>query len=161
MSFERKLRMMRLELYCTMLVTNSTNFIKHHHDSEKIKSGIVEYSMKDKIGALNSTSILNKCSDWQDLLHDKCLDNQLTDVHVENATPKDFDNFSNPDMNKNLFVYAAYLVPGIHKFVIYCPISKRAFCKTIMVDVNTKDYYPEYPSWNKNNRPRLILNVWR
>ena len=80
------------------------------------------------------------------MLHDKCLDNQLTDVHVENATPKDFDNFYDEDLNKNMFVYAAYLVPGIHKFVIYCPISKRAFCKTIMVDVNTKDYYPEYPS---------------
>ena len=53
MNFERKLRMMRLELYCSLLITNSTNFIKSHHDSDEIKNGIVEFSTKDKIGALN------------------------------------------------------------------------------------------------------------
>jgi len=56
--------MMRLELFCTLLVTNSTNFIKDHVDSNEIKEGIVEFSNKDKIGALNSTSILTKVSDW-------------------------------------------------------------------------------------------------
>jgi hypothetical protein len=80
---------------------------------------------------------------------------------VENATPQDFDNFYDPERNKNMFVYAAYLKPGIHKFTIYCPISKRAFCKTIMVDVNTKDYWPEYPTQFKKKRQKLILNVWR
>ena len=80
-------------------------------------------------------------SDWQDILFDKCLDNELTDVHVENASSKDFDNFADPEfLNRtNMFVYANYLVPGVHKFVIYCPISKRAFCKTILIDTNTKE----------------------
>ena len=66
---------------------------------------------------------------------------------MENATSKDFDNFADPEFinRANMFVYANYLVPGIHKFVIYCPISKRAFCKTILVDTNTKEQYPEYP----------------
>ena len=144
-----------------MLITNSSNFIKDHKDSEDIKSGIVEFSTKDKIEALKSTSILDKCRDWQDILYDKCLENQLTDVHVENATSQDFENFRDEDLNKNMFVYAAYLVPGIHKFVIYCPISKRAFCKTIMVDVNTKDQYPEYPQYFQKKRQKLIMNVWR
>jgi hypothetical protein len=52
MNFERKLRMMRLELYCSLLITNSTNFIKSHTDSDDIKSAIVEFSTKDKFGAL-------------------------------------------------------------------------------------------------------------
>ena len=58
MSFERKLRMMRLELFSTMMITNSTNFINDHKDSVEIKQGIVEFSSKDKIAALNQTSIL-------------------------------------------------------------------------------------------------------
>jgi hypothetical protein len=29
--------MMRLELYCTLLITNSTNFIKKHDDANEIK----------------------------------------------------------------------------------------------------------------------------
>jgi hypothetical protein len=52
LSFERKLRMMRVELYSTLLITNSTNFIKSHQDTSDIKAGIVEFSSKDKIGAL-------------------------------------------------------------------------------------------------------------
>ena len=78
---------------------------------------------------------------------------------MENATTQDFENFS--DESKNMFIYATYLTPGIHKFVIYCPISKRAFCKTIMVDVNTKFQYPEYPTQFKAKRRKLIMNVWR
>ena len=44
--------MMRVELYSTLLITNSSNFMKNHNDSNDIKAGIVEYSNKDKIGAL-------------------------------------------------------------------------------------------------------------
>jgi hypothetical protein len=79
-------------------------------------------------------------------LHDKCLDNHISDVHVENATLQDFADFQDEAKNKNIFVYATYLPPGIHKFAIYCPISKKAFCKTMMVDVNTKEFYPEFPA---------------
>ena len=57
MSFERKLRMMRVELYSTLLVTESTNFIKKEKDSFDIKSGIVEYSIKDKVPALQASDI--------------------------------------------------------------------------------------------------------
>ena len=78
-------------------------------------------------------------------MYDKCLLNELTDVHVENANNKDFDVNFQKENNKDMFVYANYLKPGIHKFLIYCPINKRAFVKTILVDLNTSDFYPEYP----------------
>ena len=48
MSFERKLRLMRVELYSTLLITESTNWVKTLADSNSIKSGIVEYSSKEK-----------------------------------------------------------------------------------------------------------------
>jgi hypothetical protein len=138
--------MMRVELYSTLLISNSTNFIKSSADTADIKEGIVEFSNKDKISALKATNVLTKLSDWQELLYDKCMDNQISDVHVENATTQDFEGFYDETRNKNMFVYATYLAPGIHKFVIYCPVSRRAFCKTLMVDVNTKDFYPEFPT---------------
>ena len=53
MSFERKLRMVRLEMYCALLITNSTNFIQKACDSDDIKDGIVEFSNKDKIAAIS------------------------------------------------------------------------------------------------------------
>jgi hypothetical protein len=87
----------------------------------------------------------------------------LTDVQCENASSEDFENFADPEYinRKNVFIYANYLVPGMHKFVIYCPFSKRAFCKTILVDTNTKEQYPEYPIQLKVPRKKLIMNVWR
>ena len=60
-----------------------------------------------------------------------------------------------------MFIYANYLPPGIHKYLIYCPVNKRAFVKTMFVDVNTKDFYPEYPIRIPVPRKKLILNVWR
>lgn len=74
-------------MYSTLMITNSMNFIKNTLDSQDIKAGIVEFSNKDKIAALKATTILPKISDWQEIIYDKCLDNQLTDIHVENATP--------------------------------------------------------------------------
>jgi hypothetical protein len=129
----------------------------------QIKEGIVEYSCKEKQSALESTCIPSLISDWHEILFDKCLDNELTDMHVENATSKDFDNFADPSfINKNnMFVYANYLAPGIHKFVIYCPISKRAFCKTILVDTNKKETNCEHPAQFELPRKKLIMNVWR
>jgi hypothetical protein len=141
MSFERKLRMMRVELFSTLLITDSTSFIKKESESKLIKTGIVEYSSKDKVNALEATGLPTIIIDWQDILYDKCLQNKLTDVQCENASNDDFLNFADPEYvnRKNVFIYANYLTPGMHKFVIYCPLSKRAFCKTILVDVNTKE----------------------
>ena len=47
------------------------------------------------------------------------------------------------------FVYSAYLAPGLHQFLIYCPVSKRLFCKDLIVDLSFADPYPEFPSGDK------------
>ena len=73
MSFERKLRMMRVELFSTLLITDSTSFIKKESESKLIKTGIVEYSSKDKVNALEATGLPTIIIDWSDILYDKCL----------------------------------------------------------------------------------------
>lgn len=67
--------MMRVELFSTLLITDSTNFIKKEYDSKMIKIGIVDYSNKDKIEALKETGLPAIINDWQDILRDKCLNN--------------------------------------------------------------------------------------
>lgn len=54
------------------------------------------------------------------------------------------------DKNCTIFVYAAYLPPGNHQFLIYCPKTRRAFCKDIVVDLCEVEPFPEYP---KRYRP--------
>jgi len=128
MSFERKLRMMRVDLFSTLLISNSIHFVEKEHESQMIKEGIVEFSKKNRAKCLKAIKVLDdeqggKLHDWQDMLYYKCYLNQLTDVHVENASEKDFQSFSRGENKEGLFVYANYLVPGIHKFLIYCPTS--------------------------------------
>ena len=82
-------------------------------------------------------------------------------MHVENMTQDDFYEWQEGKNKKDIYIYAAYLPSGQHKFLIYCPISKRAFVKTIYVGINTKDFYPEWPVQIKIPRKKLILNVWR
>jgi hypothetical protein len=50
-------------------------------------------------------------------MNDKINNNYLTDVNVVNEFP-DLENA--PPANVS-FVYAAYVKPGQHKFLIYCP----------------------------------------
>ena len=63
------------------------------------------------------------------------------------------------------FVYAAYLPPGLHQFVIYCPSTKRAFCKDIMIGLSESDHYPELPGSISAGKgaagANKIGNVWR
>ena len=44
------------------------------------------------------------------------------------------------------YVYTAIVPPGHHTFLIYDPVHKRAFCKDILVKLNTLDLYPEFPN---------------
>ena len=59
-----------------------------------------------------------------------------------------------------MFVYANWLKPGLHKFLIYCPTSQRLFVKSMLINTNKKDFYPELPEQLKKPRKKLILNVW-
>ena len=51
------------------------------------------------------------------------MSNDLTDIHLENADDGDFQNFIKGKDKENMFVYANWLKPGLHKFLIYCPVS--------------------------------------
>jgi len=43
------------------------------------------------------------------------------------------------------YIYAAYLPPGLHSFLIYDPKNKQLFCKDLMIDISQTYSYPEYP----------------
>ena len=64
----------------------------------------------------------------------------------------------------SIFMYANYLPPGHHQFLIYCPLTHRAFCKDIVIDLSECDPFPEFP---EKYRPPVPVkrptrqNVWR
>lgn len=61
----------------------------------------------------------------------------------------------------NEFGYAAFLPPGVHNFLIYCPKTDRLFCKEVVIDLNSKDFYPELPRMPSTNKRKTMANIWR
>ena len=71
-------------------------------------------------------------------------------------------NFENSLSNKDLFVYTCYLPPGYHKVLIYDPQIERAFVKDFVVNLNSRDVFPEYPiKVNLTKESEKAPNIWR
>ena len=102
--------------------------------------------------------MIKKTAGWNNILNDKLSNNFLSDVNVVN----EFSDLENAAPTNPSFIYAAYLKPGHHKFLIYCPVTQRAFYKKIIVQMNTCENYPEFPltlDALKIKKPHQ--NVWK
>ena len=100
---------------------------------------------------------------WETVLNDKCCNNTIQDVLNINL-PYDLNKKQEVPQECKSFIYAAYLPPGLHQLVLYCPVTKRAFCKDIIVDLSTLDPYPEFPTKIKppiKKFKKTRANVWR
>jgi len=71
-------------------------------------------------------------------------------------------NFNINQANKDWFVYTCLLNPGYHKLLIYDPQLEMAFVKDFVVNLNTKDVYPEYPTRESTiKKSEKAPNIWR
>lgn len=135
-SFQRKLRMLRADLFCMLSICHSAYFATDFKQIKKIKTGILANVIKsqDLNGKDESIEYLKG---WhRQLIVDKCSNNETTDMAVINM-PEFYDNVKalklqaqaseaadSPaktpgpeavvDENCKTFVYAAYLCPGLH-----------------------------------------------
>mmetsp|Transcript_28843 Transcript_28843/g.43553 ORF Transcript_28843/g.43553 Transcript_28843/m.43553 type:complete len:187 (+) Transcript_28843:941-1501(+) len=106
---------------------------------------------------LKQIKVSHKLEGWQKILEDKCQNNELTQVQVVNEP-----NFQDSGINaKEIFVYATFLPPGYHQILIYDPMLERAFCHDLVLNLNQKDFYPEYPLLHGVKNNKNIQNVWR
>ena len=112
--------MLRSELYGALLISQSAKFMAKTEQSNKLKEGIIKYLESDQVAVLEATGISSMLDGWYDLVHDKCFMNELVDVHVENGSSF-VDN--NSDFYSDNYIYASYLAPGFHTFLIYSPLT--------------------------------------
>lgn len=66
---------------------------------------------------MNEINIYDKIDGWNELLHDKCNQNELVDVTSVNQ-PNLLDGYI---QYKDIYVYATFLPPGYHQMIIYDP----------------------------------------
>ena len=88
--------------------------------------------------------ITGRIKGWNRILQHKCHQNQIIDPLVINY-PDSLSERETPEQCST-FVYSAFLEPGYHKFLIYDPKSRRAFCKELMVGLNQRDTYSDFPA---------------
>jgi len=68
---------------------------------------------------------------------------------------------SGPPSNVS-FMYATFLKPGTHKLLVYDPKLQRAFFKHIIVQPNSCENYPEFPTILDTVRVKKPKqNVWK
>jgi len=60
--------------------------------------------------------------------------------------PKCLGQPEHEEPTNDTFVYAAYLEPGYHCFVIYDPEEHRAFVQEAFVEPSRFEFFPELPS---------------
>ena len=102
--------------------------------------------------------MLKKMFGWNQVVHDMCFDNELYGVTTINK-PEDMRDLGPAE---EIYVYAAFLPPGLHKCLIYEPESGRAFTKSFLVDLNDFDFYPELPEQaGTGKRKKPVPDVWR
>lgn len=85
----------------------------------------------------------NKLKGWEKLFRDKCLKNELMDIKTVNIPSLKLSE----DKGMEVHVYAGFLKPGYHQFMIYDPLLEKAYLKDFIVNLNLReDLYPEYPT---------------
>lgn len=136
--FSRKLRMLRQDIYALLCVANSQDLVADRRQQKAIKEGLVALAASDQNFRYHDVTAC--MAGYQSVLLDKWYKNEVTDIQLINEPPdaKHWDltearrrakasgSVSAP---RTEFVFAAYVPPGIHHFLIYCPATHRAFVK--------------------------------
>lgn len=84
---------------------------------------------------------------WNQLLHDRLTRSELAEAKKINYQPTLANKQLSLEDSRGIFVYAANLKPGLHKFVIWDPKVEKAYVKEFVLDLNNEMIAcPEYPN---------------
>ena len=141
--FSRKLKMMRGDMFALMSISQSIDFIKDEHQSREFKKGILNICHQSEKRPEVEETIKSRCRGWNRFLYDKCYNNLIWDTHIVNQP----SCLKQRDMGQDakVYAYACFLPAGQHQLLIYDPKTNRAYCKDIVVDLGTKEFYADLP----------------
>lgn len=73
--FERKLRMLRADLWTLLSISESCRFIKSTVQSDRLKKGVVKFTEKSQDSANKHEAILLRLKGWNKIVQDKIEEN--------------------------------------------------------------------------------------
>jgi len=117
MTFDRKLRMMRADVYALLSVSTDANFFKEHHQPQIVKKSVLKFLEGEFNEKANELRIFQKLKGWNKLLNKKCNHNQIMQIHSVNQPYCVYNEDAlaeNTELGCNHYVYAHMLNPGYH-----------------------------------------------
>lgn len=149
MSFDRKLRMMRADLYALLSISTMTDFFSEPLKTTTIKQGILKFLEGEFNERVRRQEVFSRLQGWNKLLYQKCNQSQILQIHAVNQPDCVRNAAAKPESVEHgcdHYAFAAFVEPGYHQFIIYDPDTDRAFCQEMMVDFNHQQaLYPELP----------------
>lgn len=136
--------MMNTSIYSILSICQNQRFLRNTKYGDQICKAIK--CLHQNAQLIDELEIKHLIKGWSLPLVDKIQHNQLTDVMNVNL-PKYFDEaaFSS-------FVFAEFMPPGLHQKLIHCPQTDTFWIAHFLVDLNTKDFYPEFPQMYMNTK---------
>ena len=151
--------MIRSELFAALSISQATAFVTQRQQMDGIKLGVMELVEGGQQELEQLDDLMQRLVGWNKVVHNILNQNYLTDV-VSINQPKDLDKKA-PESGAS-FIFAGFYPAGQHSFLIYDPLTQRAFVKDVVVNLNSFDHYPEFPRMTeKAKREQPNQNVWR
>ena len=129
LTFERKLRMVRVDLFALMSCCQNSEFIKDANETMTIKKSLYNFFRGEQNSRVQKLDTFKKLTGWNRLMHQKCNMNCIYSVHNVNQ-PECISN-KNAKLEQpgdSHYVFATYLKPGYHQFFIYDPLVEKVYC---------------------------------
>lgn len=149
LTFHRKLRMMRADVFALLSISMQNNFFRNVEDSDIVKSACLKFLEGEDNNKIKKMGVFRYLTGWNKLLYQKCNMNQVLNINSINMPKCVSDPLAphEPDSSK-YYVFAGFLQPGFHQFIIYDPRDEKAFCNEFIVDFNPNQvFYPEMPAY--------------
>lgn len=129
MTFDRKLRMIRADLFALLSITTHGGIFKTYEQQAIMKKQIINFLAGEFNQRAENMELFERLLGWNKLLHMKCFNNHIHQSHPVNV-PECVKDSKAPleDCGNQHYVFAAMLEPGYHQFIIYDPAVNKAFC---------------------------------
>lgn len=83
-TFDRKLRMMRADLFTLLSCSTNSEFISEAKDTIAIKKSVIKFLEGEVNARVDNMKVFSRLEGWNRLLHQKCNNNNVMSIHSVN-----------------------------------------------------------------------------
>jgi len=117
LTFNRKLRMMRADVFALLSISTNSDFIADPADSQVIKTAVLKFLEGEFNEKAAQYQVFSRLKGWNKLLHEKCNANQILQIHSINQPECVSSAIAQHEAAEDgcpHYAFATFLEPGYH-----------------------------------------------